>query len=148
MSNRRPTFIVLCNRKFPNICKHWYDWLQSSASPTPKATPLQSPGVEVVSSELNTCTVADEEIITTVRTVTTVTSGEEEETIETVHSEKVEVTVVSPPVEKDITPEVKQEIVVQTTIKESTPVPVKEIQESVNDTPECDMTGMYLNLCF
>lgn len=139
-----------------------YVWLvaQSSASPTPKATPLQSPGVEVPTSELVSIE-ADETAAatttTTVTSVTTVDTVEEGNVVETiVHNE---VTVVSHTTDNDesVTETAVTKIEEEyTTVepKEPTPPPpppavaepikdelVQHQQEPSGDLAEIEMTG-------
>lgn len=132
---------------------------QSSASPTPKATPLQSPGVEVPTSELISieATTNDETATTTtVTSVTTVNTVEGENVLETiVHNE---VTVVSQTADNESVTETTVTKIEESTtvvqpepVKEPTPPayePVKEEplqqQEPFAELLENEMTGTKL----
>lgn len=126
---------------------------QSSASPTPKATPLQSPGVEVPTSELISIEATTNDETTTVTSVTTVNTVEGENVLETiVHNE---VTVVSQTADNESVTETTVTKIEESTtvvqpelVKESTPPayePVKEDpsqqQEPFAESLENEMTG-------
>ncbi|XP_054269992.1 MAP7 domain-containing protein 1-like isoform X4 [Macrosteles quadrilineatus] len=103
---------------------------KSSASPTPKATPLQSPGVET----------AETTVKTTVTATETVTVNGDHVTTETV---SVTVSSVEVPETQTKPQEVRQEVVSQPqeTVKQEV---TKEQLEPATNLAECDMTASML----
>lgn len=139
--------------------------LQSSTSSTPKATPLQSPGVEVAPTSHS-----DEMMsVTTVTSVTTVGNEMHSETVtvavseitsvtkesESVEPEKIEsdkpcnVPETVKPIEEKQTPVVidKQPTKQENEFITSPPLQQSQ-QETSNELPEGDMTGMNILLYF